>query len=76
MIGVEIGRNAMTLVLLDFDGQPQAVQCEASAFATIALALERIDRFVQEQFAATDSDPGLLMGIGIAMPRFPRRMAR
>jgi hypothetical protein len=66
----------MKSVLLDFDGQQQAVQCEAGAFATIALALERIDRFVQEQLAATDSDPGLFMGIGIAMPWFPRRMAQ
>lgn len=66
----------MTLVLLDFDGQPQTVQCDAGAFGTIALALERIDRFVQEQLAATDSDPGLFMGIGIAKPWFPRRMAR
>ncbi len=69
-VGVEIGRNAMTLVLLDFDGQQQAVQCDAGAFPTIALALERIDRFVREQLAASDGDPGLFMGFGIAMPWF------
>lgn len=69
-VGVEIGRNAMTLVLLDFDGQQQAVQCDAGAFPTIDLAVGRIDRFLQEQLPAPLRDPSTFLGIGIAMPWF------
>ncbi len=69
-VGVDIGRNAMTLALLDFDGQRRAVQCDAGAFPTIDLAVARIDRFVQEQLPASLRDPGTFLGIGIAMPWF------
>ena len=69
-VGVEIGRSAMTLVLLDFDGQQQAVQCDAGAFPAIDLVVERIDRFLYEQLPVTGGDPGRFMGIGIAMPWF------
>lgn len=69
-VGVEIGRNAMTLVLLDFDGQQQALQCDASPFPTIDLAVERIGRFLHEQLPASLREPGTFLGIGIAMPWF------
>ena len=69
-VGVEIGRDAMTLVLLDFDGQQKAMHCDAGAFPTIALAVERIDRFLQEQLPSPLRDPSTFLGIGIAMPWF------
>ncbi|MEN2747540.1 ROK family protein [Sphingomonas sp. T9W2] len=69
-VGVEIGRNAMTLVSLDFDGQQRAVRCDAGAFPSIDLAVERIDRFLQEHLPASLRDPSTFLGIGIAMPWF------
>ncbi|MEP9402105.1 ROK family transcriptional regulator [Sphingomonas silueang] len=70
-VGVEIGRAAMTLVLLDFDGRQQAVQCDTGGFPTIDAAVQRIDRFLQEQLAhASLLDSRTFLGIGIAMPWF------
>ncbi len=69
-IGAEIGRNAMTMVLLDFDGQRQAEQCDAGGFPTIDVAVERIDRFLQAHLPASLQDPRTFLGIGVAMPWF------
>lgn len=69
-VGAEIGRNAMTMVLLDFDGQRQAEQCDAGGFPTIDVAVERIDRFLQAHLSASLQDARTFLGIGIAMPWF------
>ncbi|WP_343525275.1 ROK family transcriptional regulator [Sphingomonas sp.] len=69
-VGVEIGREAMTMVLLDFDGQQQALQCYTGTFPTIDLAIERIDRFLEEQLPALMREARTFLGIGIAMPWF------
>lgn len=69
-VGVEIGRNMMTFVLLDFDGQQQAVRCERGAFPTIDLAVQRIDGFLREHLSAPLQDARTFFGIGIAMPWF------
>ena len=67
---MDLVQVSMTLVLLDFDGQQKAMHCDAGAFPTIALAVERIDRFLQEQLPSPLRDPSTFLGIGIAMPWF------
>ncbi len=69
-VGVEIGRGAMTFVLLDFDGQQQAVRCETGDFPTIDRAVQRIDGFLREHLSGPSKDARTFLGIGIAMPWF------
>ncbi|MCT8002710.1 ROK family protein [Sphingomonas sanguinis] len=69
-VGVEIGRNAMTFVLLDFDGQQRAMHCDTGAFPSIELAVQRIDRFLHDHLPASLQDARTFFGVGIAMPWF------
>lgn len=70
-VGVEIGRGAMTLALLNFDGQPQVVERDAGAFPGIDMAVRRIDRFMQEHLVSVaQPEVRTFLGTGIAMPWF------
>ncbi|WP_068091241.1 ROK family transcriptional regulator [Novosphingobium rosa] len=70
-IGVEVGRSHITLVLLNFHGEPKASRTCPVSFPDIDTVLREINRFTEECLEAW---PALtvdnLLGVGIAMPWF------
>lgn len=70
-VGVEVGRAGLTLVLLDFDGQREALRRTPGAFPTIDVVVQEINQFLREALPSLSSPADEnLIGIGIAMPWF------
>lgn len=70
-VGVEVGRSAVTLVLLDFDGKVLADARDDTAFPSIDRVVDGIGAFLDAHLErATRRDPRSFLGIGIAMPWF------
>ena len=70
-IGVEIGRNRLTCVLLNFDGVVLATQSRAMAFPDRSAVIDEINAFAQTQLAALKPEQrDAFLGVGIAMPWF------
>lgn len=70
-IGVEIGRNRLTCVLLNFDGVVLATQSRAMAFPNRSAVIDEIAAFAQAQLATlTAEQRDAFLGVGIAMPWF------
>ena len=70
-VGVEIGRDRLTCVLLDFDGQVMACQSTPSEFPSPYDVIGAVKSFTSEQLAALpESQREGFLGFGIAMPWF------
>lgn len=65
-LGIEVGRNALTMVLLDFDGGCKALDRVPISFPSVRFVLNQIERFSQAQALGSTN----FMGVGIAMPWF------
>jgi predicted NBD/HSP70 family sugar kinase len=70
-IGVEIGRNRLTCVLLNFDGVVLATQSRAMAFPDRSVVIDEVAEFARTQLAALKPEQrDAFLGVGIAMPWF------
>jgi predicted NBD/HSP70 family sugar kinase len=70
-IGVEIGRNRLTCVLLNFDGVVLATQTHDVAFPQPEAVIAEIAQFARVQLAALAPERReAFLGVGIAMPWF------
>lgn len=70
-VGVEVGRNGITLALLNFYGEQQTLHKTAARFPDIDAVLHEIDRFIAAAFETVPALTGdNLLGVGIAMPWF------
>ncbi|WP_336973063.1 hypothetical protein [Sphingobium aromaticiconvertens] len=70
-VGVEIGRDRLTCVLLDFDGQVMACQSMPSEFPSPHDVIRTVKSFTAEQLATVpEGQREGFLGFGIAMPWF------
>lgn len=70
-IGVEIGRDHLTCVLLNFNGVVLASQSHPAAFPDRAAVIAEIAEFAQAQLAALRPEQReAFLGVGVAMPWF------
>lgn len=69
-VGVEIGREGVTLVLLDFGGRRKAVRQALGSFPVIDTVVREIGCFLDDELDADLLTAGAFMGVGIAMPWF------
>ncbi|MEH0196318.1 ROK family protein [Caulobacter sp. CCNWLY153] len=70
-IGVEVGRNRLTCVLLNFNGVVLATQTRPMAFPERAAVIAEIAEFARVQLAALGPEQReAFLGVGIAMPWF------
>lgn len=70
MVGVEVGRGAVTLTLLDFGGRVEAVASDPVAFPSVDRVVAAIGAFIGTHLAPGRREPRGLLGVGIAMPWF------
>jgi predicted NBD/HSP70 family sugar kinase len=70
-IGVEIGRDHVSCVMLNFDGQVLTERVDRVTLPELDHAIEMLAAFVNEQRNALDTGQrARFMGVGIAMPWF------
>ncbi|MFD1787850.1 ROK family transcriptional regulator [Sphingomonas floccifaciens] len=70
-VGLEVGRGGLTIALLDFDGERQAVHRPDGAFPSITRVIDEVNGFLHEHLATKSLlNSDTFLGVGIAMPWF------